>query len=114
LELRVQATIGKPTHSPFSMQNGETHNKLNIGDRLELCEEALKNLELKVKTLNDLGNQILESLQNPDKNKFATLKVPSPHDPQQQQNLHQNHPTHLKVPREDFRRRVLFKENSIG
>uniref|UniRef100_A0A914P4T6 Ion transport domain-containing protein n=1 Tax=Panagrolaimus davidi TaxID=227884 RepID=A0A914P4T6_9BILA len=111
LELRVQATIGKPTHSPFSMPDGETH-KLNIGDRLELCEEALKNLELKVKTLNDLGNQILESLQKPDKNKFTSLKVPSPYDPHQQQQQH--HPTHLKVPREDFRRKVLFKENSIG
>uniref|UniRef100_A0A914Z028 Potassium channel domain-containing protein n=1 Tax=Panagrolaimus superbus TaxID=310955 RepID=A0A914Z028_9BILA len=113
LELRVQATIGKPTISPFNLQHGHTI-KLNIEDRLELCEEALKNLELKVKMINDLGNLILESLQHPESSSsHATLKVPSS-SYDLQPPPHQHHPTHLKVPKEEFRKRVFFQEDSFG
>lgn len=107
LELRVQATIGKPTLSPFHIKHGHTE-KLNIADRLELCEDAMRNLEFKVKMMTDLGNLILENLQqHPQPHPRPTpqfLTVPTLNDQQ----------PHPPKPKQDLKRRVFFRENSIG
>uniref|UniRef100_A0AC34R8E4 Ion transport domain-containing protein n=1 Tax=Panagrolaimus sp. JU765 TaxID=591449 RepID=A0AC34R8E4_9BILA len=115
LELRIQATIGKPTISPFEMDEGDGGKKRNIEDRIELCEISLRKLEMKMQIVENLGNQILETFQQKTLNHHH-------HENQNQRERfvstgHDNRETETKdeiKTKDEQKRRVLFKDKSFG
>ncbi|KAE9555554.1 hypothetical protein FO519_001225 [Halicephalobus sp. NKZ332] len=105
LELRVQATVGKPTISPFEEDQSQ---KLNIEDRLILCEEMLRKLEIKAKIIDNLGTLIMDT--------FQTSPRPRPDPRKGIISLGEEQPgdKFLSKVRDEQKRRVLFKEHSFG